>query len=179
MLLWNIRENDTEFRQFTFKWNQGMTHGNTVISHFSEVDRRCAFCREKRIEERRRELGRVLTQNEIDTLQVEDENRSHIMWRCPVVNECVQEVYNKVWDTNRGIDKNSFLMGRDMGCLEATLLYMLCNMFIKYRIWKYKLAGVLPKPNSIANYVKNWIQEITWYHKWRIMLPLVRQRAHL
>jgi len=31
------------------------------------------------------------------------------------------------------------------------MLYMLTNMCIKYRIWKYKLAGIIPKPNCIAN----------------------------
>jgi hypothetical protein len=32
------------FRQFLFKINQGLVHGNTVVSHFAEVDRRCTFC---------------------------------------------------------------------------------------------------------------------------------------
>jgi hypothetical protein len=34
MLLWTVREIDTDMRQFMFKWNQGMVHGNTVVSHF-------------------------------------------------------------------------------------------------------------------------------------------------
>jgi hypothetical protein len=66
-------------------------------------------------------------------------------------------------------------MGRDLGLMEASVLYMLINMYIKYRIWKYKLAGVLPKDNCITIDVRNWVERITQYTKWRIMLPLVRR----
>ncbi len=37
MLLWNVREIDTDMRQFIFKWNQGMVHGNTVIQWAHKV----------------------------------------------------------------------------------------------------------------------------------------------
>ncbi len=77
------------------------------------------------------------------------------------------------------MDKKSFLMGKDMGILEATMLHMLSNMCINYRIWKYKLAGVLPKVNCIKNDVTRWMDELTWYHKWRIMLPLARRQIYV
>jgi hypothetical protein len=179
MLLWNVKEIDTEFRQYIFKWNQGMVHGNTVISHFGDVDRKCTFCKIRKVSERKNELGRDLDQNEVDAIQIDDEARPHIFWACPIVSECIQNVYRNVWNTDRDIDKKSFLMGRDMGCMEASMLYMLVNMYIKYRIWKYKLANVEPKAYNIANDTKLWIQDITWYNKWRIMLPLVRQRIRM
>jgi hypothetical protein len=69
-------------------------------------------------------------------------------------------------------------MGRDMGIIEATVLYMLTNMFIKYRIWKYKLAGALPRAKNITNDLREWMNCLTAYDKWRIMLPLVRQYIH-
>jgi hypothetical protein len=65
-----------------------------------------------------------------------------------------------------------------MGTVEATMLYMLTNMCIKYKIWKYKLAGVLPKVNCIKMDVENWVKELTWYHKWRIILPLVKRQVY-
>jgi hypothetical protein len=43
MEVWGTREVDTEFRQFAFRWYQGMINGNTVISHFGDVDRKCTF----------------------------------------------------------------------------------------------------------------------------------------
>ncbi len=36
MLVWGTREVDTEFRQFAFRWFQGMIIGNAVISHFGD-----------------------------------------------------------------------------------------------------------------------------------------------
>jgi hypothetical protein len=66
-------------------------------------------------------------------------------------------------------------MGRDLGFMEASVLYMLINMYIKYRIWKYKLAGVLPKHNCIIKDVRYWVDMLTQYNKWRMMLPLVRR----
>jgi hypothetical protein len=65
-----------------------------------------------------------------------------------------------------------------MGTVEATMLYMLTNMCIKYRIWKYKITGILPKENCIVNAVKHWLNDLTWHHKWRMMLPLVRRQVY-
>jgi hypothetical protein len=47
MHLWGIKELNCDVRQFIFKWNQGMIHGNTVIYHFRDVDRKCTFCKIK------------------------------------------------------------------------------------------------------------------------------------
>ena len=153
-----------------------MVHGNTVISHFGEnVDRRCTFCKNISVKQRQEEIGRELTEQEVLALQIPDENRPHIMWHCPVTQECTREVYNKVWGKNGPVDKKDFLMGKIVGFLETSQLYMVINMFIKYRIWKYKLAGVLPMINSICNDTKNFLDNLKWYHKWRILLPLVRQ----
>jgi hypothetical protein len=100
MLLWNVREVDTDMREFIFKWNQGMVHGNTVISHFGDVDRKCTFCKLKQVNELKIALGRDPTNVEIEGLQVPDENRPHIYWECPIVNQCVQEVYHNLWTKN-------------------------------------------------------------------------------
>jgi hypothetical protein len=74
------------------------------------------------------------------------------------------------------VEKQDFLMGKDLGIVEATVLYMLSNMYIKYKIWKYKLAGALPRVHNIANDLKEWMSNLMKYNKWRIMLPLVRQQ---
>jgi hypothetical protein len=49
------------------------------------------------------------------------------------------------------------------------------NMYIKFKIWKYKLAGFIPRNNSIINDVRDWLEKLCMYHKWRMMLPLVRR----
>jgi hypothetical protein len=177
MKLWEIKETDSEFRQFVFKWNQGMVHGNTVISHFGEVDRKCTFCKLKEIERVRQEEGRDLSQAEIDQLIVVDENRPHILWECVIVQNCIQQVYRYIWETDNDVDKKDFLMGRNLVTEEATMLYMMINMFIKYKIWAYKLAGVLPKVRYIQYDVQRWIGSISWYNKWRMMLPVIRQHV--
>ena len=43
MGIWRVRELECNIRQFAFRYNQGMVHGNTVISHFGEVDRYCMY----------------------------------------------------------------------------------------------------------------------------------------
>ncbi len=48
-------------------------------------------------------------------------------------------------------------------------------LYIKYKIWKYKLAGFIPRNNSIINDVRDWLEKLCMYHKWRMMLPLVRR----
>ena len=179
MELWTVREVDTEFRQYMFRWNQGMIHGNTVISHFGEVDRKCTLCKIVKREEREREVGRELTVIEEANLDAVDENRKHIFWECVHVNRCIQTVYNGVWNTVNNVEKKDFLMGKDMGNMEATKLYMMTNMYIKFRIWKYKLAGVMPKPNCILNDTREWINTISMYRKWRMMLPLIQRQLNM
>jgi hypothetical protein len=174
MLLWTTKETDTDFRQFMFKWNQGMVQGNTVISHFGDVDRKCTFCKIKKKKELNRELGREPTVLELNNAQVPDENRPHIFWECETVQTAVQCIHNAIWETGN-VQKKDFLMGKNLGILEVTMAYMLVNMYIKYRIWKYKLAGVLPNENNIIRDVKYWIENLCAYKKWRMMLPLVRQ----
>jgi hypothetical protein len=94
------------------------------------------------------------------------------------IQDCIQTVHNAVWGT-RIVNKKDFLFGRDLGIMEATLLYMLVNMYIKYKIWKYKLAGFIPRNNSIINDVRDWLEKLCMYHKWRMLLPLVRRLVML
>jgi hypothetical protein len=175
MSLWCIKEVDTDFRQFTFKWNQGMIHGNTVIAHFGDVDRKCTFCKLRTEIQMREELGRELTIAEKEGIAAVDEDRPHIFWDCITVNRCIQDVYGSFWGNNVTVNKGDFLMGKELGTEEATVLYMLINMYIKYRIWKYKLAGVLPLARCISNDLNRWVNTLVSYKKWRMMLPLVRQ----
>jgi hypothetical protein len=179
MMVWCTKEVDTEFRQFAFRWYQGMVHGNTVISHFGDVDRKCTFCKIVEIRRQSTLLGRELTQLEIDGLMVVDEDRPHIFWNCETVNSCVQSVYRLYWGRNIQVEKENFLLGKETGILEANILYMLINMFIKYKLWKYKLAGVLPLAQNIANELKDWVNKLTAHGKWKNMLPLVRQHILL
>ncbi len=174
MLLWKIQEVDTDFRQFMFKWNQGMIQGNTVISHFGDVDRKCTFCKIKKIREQELELNRTLSTQEIEALQVIDESRPHIYWECTTVQSVIQTVHTEIWGINN-VSKKEYLMGKDLGILEVSMVYMMINMYIKHKIWKYKLAGILPNTGLITRDVKYWIENLKSYKKWRMMLPLVRQ----
>jgi hypothetical protein len=176
--LWNIKEVDTELRQFIFKWYQGMIHGNTVVSHFGEnVDRRCTFCKINAKGNLRRNLGREPTEVELNAAPINDENRKHILWECETVNRTYREAYRGVWETNVILDKKHFLLGKQILCVEVTQLYMLVNSLIKHRVWKYKLANTLPLVNNIINDTKYFIQKLGMYNKWRIMLPLLRQHV--
>jgi hypothetical protein len=179
MLVWCTREVDTEFRQFAFRWYQGMIHGNTVISHFGDVDRKCTFCRILLERQRREELGRELSQAEQEGLAVPDEDRPHIFWSCMTVQNCIQEVYKGYWGVNINVEKKHFLMGKDMRTVESTILYMLTNMYIKYKIWKYKLAGVLPRPRNIVNDLTTLVDDLKRFNKWKMMLPIVRQYLNM
>ena len=105
MLLWEIREIDTDIRQFVFRWNQGMVHGNTVISHFGDVDRKCTFCKMVKREQRERELGRELTMAETEALDVPDEDRPHIYWECSTVQDCVKSVHERFWGGGGEVEK--------------------------------------------------------------------------
>jgi hypothetical protein len=178
MTVWCVKEVDTEYRQFAFRWYQGMIHGNTVISHFGDVDRKCTFCKIIETGRQKQLLGRDLTQAEVEGLNVTDEDRPHIFWNCEVVNRCIQDVYGRFWGGNRQVEKKQFLLGIDTGIVEANVLYMMVNMYIKQRIWKYKLAGVLPISQNISNELEEWVNKLTCHIKWRNMLPLVRQHVH-
>jgi hypothetical protein len=78
--LWKISSLDIGFREFLFKMNQGLVHGNTVVSHFANVNRKCTFCKIKTLAELRRHLGREPDQIEenVATNGFSDENRAHI-----------------------------------------------------------------------------------------------------
>jgi hypothetical protein len=91
------------------------------------------------------------------------------------VASCVQEVHRRFWGTNNVVGKKDFLLGKDIGTVEATVLYMLINMFIKHRIWKYKLAGVMPVTQNIMYDLEQWTSNLAAHNKWRNMLLLLRQ----
>jgi hypothetical protein len=86
----------------------------------------------------------------------------------------IQTVHTAIWGINN-VSKKEFLMGKDLGILEVSLAYMLVNMYIKYRIWKYKLANVLPNINNIIRDVQYLREQLNSFKKWRMMMPLVRQ----
>jgi hypothetical protein len=160
-----------------FKWNQGMVHGNTVISHFGEgIDRKCTFCKIDEVQRLTMELGRELTELELQGLNVVDESRLHIFWECDTVKSAIRTCYNGVWGTAGEVDKESFLMGKLIYCAEATQLYMLVNMYIKYKIWLYKLASVKPRMQSITDDIHKLMENICKYRKWKNMLPLIKRQ---
>jgi hypothetical protein len=122
--LWKFQFLDLNFREFLFKMSQGLVHGNTVISHFGNVDRKCTFCKIVKVCEAKNRLGMDLTpaehENEIST--VPDEDRPHIFWACPTVFDTIAHVLNKLWGQNVP-DKKAFLMGKLGQRMELTLIF--------------------------------------------------------
>jgi hypothetical protein len=155
-----------------------MVHGNTVISHFGNVDPKCSFCKIRKLSEIRRELGREPLPIEWDgvLLTISDENRAHIFWECHIVQETLLFVQNRLWGVD-AINKTHFLMGRTGPNYEATALYQLANMFIRFKIWNYKLANILPKMSTIAHETETFVNNICRRPSWRGQLPIIRQLA--
>jgi hypothetical protein len=175
--LWKIQDLEINFRQFLFKMTQGLVHGNTVISHYGNVDRRCTFCKIVTLQELKDRLGRNPTpQEEVDGMRlVSDEHRGHILWECNITRSCINRVFHELWGVNLEYSKD-FLMGRDLGSMELSQLYMVLNYYILYRIWSYKLGGGMPRSGYIINDVRNLAHELGTRRRWRGMLPLIRQR---
>ena len=175
MTVWKLNFFDLEFRQFAFKMTQGLIHGNTVLSHFADVDRKCSFCKIEKNIFLKEELGRDPTANEWEQALalLPDENRLHIFWECPVVQRCLKEIYFFMWGV-RNVDKTEFLLGKLGNNRELTLLYQISNLLIRQKMWNYKLAGVLPKTSTIANYVKTLLTNLCRKPDWRGMMPLLQ-----
>jgi hypothetical protein len=175
--LWKMQFLDLGFREFLFKSAQGLIHGNTVISHFGNVDRKCTFCKLTGIITEKRLLRRDLTQLEEENVirGVNDETRPHIFWECPVTSDVISHVLRNIWGNNVIIEKKSFLMGKLAHSMECTALFQLINLFIRYKIWNYKIAGTLPKKGMIVHDVENFLNFIGKKPDLRGQLPLVRQ----
>ncbi len=86
-----------------------MVHGNTVISHFGNVDRKCTFCKIIKIKELSRTLGRDPDPVEIlaSIENVADESRPHIFWDCKTVNDTIRLVQQTIWGVNILVKKIS------------------------------------------------------------------------
>jgi len=121
------------------------------------------------------ELGRDPSANEWEQALalIPDENRLHIFWECPVVQRCLKEIYFFMWGV-RNVDKTEFLLGKLGNNRELTLLYQISNLLIRQKMWNYKLAGVLPKTSTIANYVKTRLNNLCRKPDWRGMMPLLQ-----
>jgi len=91
-----------------------MIHGNTVISHFGEVDQKCSFCKIVARNEIVQVLGWELNQQEEEGLVVCDEDRKHTYWDCVHVQRCITDVHENIWGVGTAVGKNEFLMGRNM-----------------------------------------------------------------
>jgi hypothetical protein len=174
--LWKIQFLDLGFREFLFRIAQGMVHGNTVVSHFGNVDRKCTFCKILKIKELSRTLGREPDPVEMLVAfeSVPDESRPHIFWDCITVNDTIRLTQHALGGVNI-MNKKDFLMGKLANSMEGTSLYLLINMFVRYKIWNYKLAGVLPKLGTIIHETEEFITRICNKPSWRGQLPLVRQ----
>jgi hypothetical protein len=139
MWVWDTKEVDTEFRQYAFKWYQGMIHGNTVVAHFGDVDRKCTFCKVTLERDMVRQIGRDITGAERAGIIVPDEDRPHIFWNCPTVASCIQEVFRRYWGTNNDLGKKDFLLGRDINvCPYAGDIFTYKN---KFTFVRFKITG--------------------------------------
>jgi hypothetical protein len=68
-------------------------------------------------------------------------------------------------------------MGKVGQNMELTSIFQLVNFYIRYKIWNYKLAGILPKPGMIVHETEKFIMEIFKKPDLRGQLPLLRQLA--
>ncbi len=73
--------------------------------------------------------------------------------------------------------KKTFLMGKIGQNMELSSIFQLVNLFIRYKIWNYKLAGILPKPGMIVHETERLISEIFKKPDLRGQQPLLRQLA--
>jgi hypothetical protein len=73
------------------------------------------------------------------------------------------------------IDKRSFLMGRIAVNNEVSQIFQVANMFVRHKIWNFKLAGILPKNGTIVHEAREFLNNFCSYPARRGMLPLVRQ----
>ncbi len=69
-------------------------------------------------------------------------------------------------------------MGKLAHSVECTALFQLINQFIRYKIWNYKIAGILPKKGMIVHEGENFINFVGKKTDLRGQLPLVRQLCH-
>ncbi len=83
---------------FLILFIKGMVHGNTVISHFRDVDRKCTLCKTHLRIEQERLLGRELNAMELGNIahNVNDESRAHIFRECRHVQESIQTVHHAI-----------------------------------------------------------------------------------
>jgi hypothetical protein len=89
--------------------------------------------------------------------------------------DVISHILRALWGNNVVIDKKSFLMGKLANGVECTAIYQLINQFIRYNIWNYKIAGILPKKGMIVHEVENFIHFIGKKPDLRGQLPLLRQ----
>lgn len=173
--LWKMKFLDLNFREFLFKMSQGLIHGNTVVSHFGNVDRKCTFCKVQKLVNLKRELRREPNDDEWEGAlpEISDETRAHIFWDCQIVQETVAHVNRIIWG-NHTIDKKTFLMGRLGNSVECTAMGQLISMYIRYKIWNYKLAGVMPKKGTIVHETECFITDICKKPNLRGQMPLLR-----
>jgi len=166
---------DLDFRQYAFKFTQGLIHGNTVVSHFADVDRKCTFCKIVSKSNFIRENDREPTDQEWELMKdaIQDENRPHILWDCAIVQQCTKNVFHALWGT-REVEKQEFFIGKLASSHELSLLFQISNMLIRQKIWNYKLAGILPKYGVIANTVQDVLGRICMKPDWRGFLPRLR-----
>jgi hypothetical protein len=61
--------------------------------------------------------------------------------------------------------KKAFLMGRIAENMELTLIFQLVNMYIRFKIWNYKLAGILPRKSMIVHETENLLLVIVTHKK--------------
>jgi hypothetical protein len=155
--------------------SQGLTHGNTVVSHFGNVDRKCTFCKLRRMKDLKRELGRDPSQIEWDAeiVEISDETRLHIFWECQTIQETALHTYRAIWGVNN-VDKKTVLMGKLGSNVECTAMGHLINMYIRYKLWNYKLAGILPKNGTIVHETECFINFICTKPNLRGQMPLLR-----
>jgi hypothetical protein len=68
-------------------------------------------------------------------------------------------------------------MGKVGQNMELSSIFQLINLFIRYKIWNYKLAGILPKSGMIVHETERFISEIFKKPDLRGQQPLLRQLA--
>jgi hypothetical protein len=173
--LWKMKFLNLNFREFLFKMSQGLIHGNTVVSHFGNVDRKCTFCKIKKFAELKRELGREPSEAEMEGALpgISDETRNHIFWECNIVQDTVSHVNLAIWGV-QNVDKKTFLMGRLGNSVECTAMGQLISMYVRYKIWNYKLAGILPKKGTIVHETECFITDICRKPNLRGQMPMLR-----
>jgi hypothetical protein len=170
-----------QFKDFCFKLLHGRLYLNQALSHFTDTEPGCTFCKIRIKSELKREnVNEGTAEYDRRMGLIPNETIDHLLWSCTETQRVITQVLNGLAGTvNLVVNREKFLEGMLQARKTDSMVSVMIVRTIQYGLYKCRNRRIIPLYPHITQEL-DFLKETLWRRtKWRESIPNIGHLCRL